>query len=164
MKILIFVHGTIIMHKSGISKSRRERVEQSARRESEVSDYISYIPIGDSVKKLQKWKKQGAEIIYLSSQENIGDLNKDKFVLKRFKFPKGKIIYRKKGETYRDIAERIIPDVLIEDDCESIGGAKEMTITYVNPKIKKKIKSIIVKEFSGISNLPDKIEDLSTFF
>ncbi len=66
-------------------------------------------------------------------------------------------------ETYKDIAERVIPDILIEDDCESIGGEKEMTITFVKPEIKQKIKSIIVKEFSGIDHLPDKLQELSSF-
>ena len=53
-----------------------------------------------------------------------------------------------------------MPDVLIEDDCESIGGKDEMTITHVKPDLKKKIKSIVVKEFSGLDHLPDKISAL----
>ncbi|MFA5019895.1 MAG: hypothetical protein WC533_02240 [Candidatus Pacearchaeota archaeon] len=159
MKILIFLHGTIIMHKSGIDKSRKQRVEQSVRRESSVLDYVNYVPVGNSVEKLQNWKKQGFEIIYLSSHESFEDVQKDKLVLKKFKFPKGEVVYRKKGEEYKDVAERISPDILIEDDCESIGGKSEMTITYINPKIKIRIKSIVVKEFSGIDNLPDNLRD-----
>ena len=76
------------------------------------------------------------------------------------KFSKGQIFYRQNGESYKDIAEKIIPDVLIEDDCESIGGEKEMTITFVKPEIRQKIKSIIVKEFAGIDNLPDDLNAL----
>jgi len=159
MKILIFLHGTIIMHKSGIDKSRKERVEQSVRREPSVLDYANYVPVGNSVEKLQNWKKQGFEIIYLSSHEGFEDVQKDKLVLKKFKFPKGEVVYRKNGEKYKDVAERINPDILIEDDCESIGGKDEMTITYINPKIKKRIKSIVVKEFSGIDNLSDNLKD-----
>lgn len=71
-----------------------------------------------------------------------------------------KIFFRQNGESYRDIAERIIPNVLIEDDCESIGGEKEMTITFIRPEIKKMIKSIVVKEFGGIDHLPDNTKDL----
>jgi len=160
MKILIFLHGTTIMPKSGIGKSREERVKQSKEREASVLDYINYVPVGESVKKLKEWKKQGAEIIYLSSHENEEDVNKDKLVLKKYGFPSGKIVYRKNGESYSDIAERISPDILIEDDCESIGGEPEMTITNVKSLIKKKIKSIVIKEFSGIDNLPDKLSDL----
>jgi len=79
--------------------------------------------------------------------------------LEKYNFPKGQVFYRQNAESYKDIAEKIIPDVLIEDDCESIGGEKEMTITFVKPEIKQKIKSIIVKEFNGIDTLPDKITD-----
>jgi len=147
------------MHKSGIDKSRKERVEQSVRREPSVLDYANYVPVGNSVEKLQNWKKQGFEIIYLSSHEGFEDVQKDKLVLKKFKFPKGEVVYRKNGEKYKDVAERINPDILIEDDCESIGGKDEMTITYINPKIKKRIKSIVVKEFSGIDNLSDNLKD-----
>jgi len=68
--------------------------------------------------------------------------------------------FRKDGKTYKYITEKILPDVLIEDDCESIGGEKEMTITNVSPSIKKEIKLIVVKEFSGIDGLPDNLYQL----
>lgn len=151
------------MQKTAKGRAREERVKQSVKREPSVLDYITYIPIGNAVKKLIRWKKQGAVIIYLSSHEVLEDVRKDKLVLNKFKFPQGKIIYRKDGETYKNIAEKIIPDILIEDDCESIGGKKEMTITFIKSNIKKKIKSIVVKEFSGIDNLPDQINDLITY-
>ena len=82
------------------------------------------------------------------------------YVLKKYGFPDGQVLFRQRGELYKDIAEKIMPDVLIEDDCESIGGKDEMTITHVKPEIKKKIKSIVVKEFSGLDHLPDKISAL----
>lgn len=148
------------MHKSAERKSREERVQQVRNKDSSVLDYTSYIPVSNATEKLKSWEKQGAEILYLSSHETPDDVEKDKSVLEKYDFPKGQIFYRQNGESYKDIAERIIPDILIEDDCESIGGEKEMTITFVKPEIKKKIKSIVVKEFSGIDNLPDKIDDL----
>ena len=80
--------------------------------------------------------------------------------LEKYGFPKGQVFYRQKRESYKDIAEKITPDVLIEDDCESIGGEKEMTITFVKPEIKQKIKSVVVKEFSEIDDLPNNLEDL----
>jgi len=52
-----------------------------------------------------------------------------------------------------------VPDILIEDDCESIIGEKEITVTFVNPKVKQK-KSVVIKEFSGIDNLPDNLSEL----
>ena len=47
-----------------------------------------------------------------------------------------------------------MPDVLIEDDCESIGGTKEMTYPNMSNVAKQKIHSIVIKEFEGINNLP----------
>jgi len=49
---------------------------------------------------------------------------------------------------------------LIEDDCESIGGMEEMTIINIKPDLKKKIKSVVVKEFEGIDHLPDDLKNL----
>ncbi|MFH1564527.1 MAG: hypothetical protein ABIC82_01620 [bacterium] len=71
------------------------------------------------------------------------------------------LLYRKDNETYKNIPEKVMPDILIEDDCESIGGANNMTITFLNSEIKKKIKSIVVKEFQGIDYLPDDVRDLT---
>jgi len=160
MKILVFLHGTLIMHKNAEGKSRKERVRQVKNKESSVLDYVSYIPVGSVVEKLKSWQSQGAEILYLSSHETAEYVEKDKSVLEKYDFPKGQIFYRQNGESYKDIAEKIIPTVLIEDDCESIGGEKEMTITFVKPEIKQRIKSIIIKEFSGIENLPNNLDDL----
>jgi hypothetical protein len=145
------------MHQGGIGKIREERVVQSLNQEESVWDFDSYVPIGNAVAKLTSWEQQGLEIIYLSSHESEIDVEKDKMVLEKFSFPVGQILYRRNEEKYKDIVERIVPDVLIEDDCESIGGADEMTITHVDPEIKKKIRSIVVKEFGGIDNLPDKL-------
>jgi len=47
----------------------------------------------------------------------------------------------------------IIPQIIVEDDCESIGGEKEMTFTHLKPELKKKIKLIASKEFVGIDHL-----------
>ena len=160
MKILIFLQGTLIMHKSAENKTREERVRQVMNGEPSVHNYASYIPVGNAVEKLKFWQSQGAEILYLSSHETAEDVEKDKLVLEKYGFPKGQVFYRQNGESYKDIAEKNIPDVLIEDDCESIGGKKEMTITFVKPEIKLKIKSIVVKEFSGIDNLPYNISNL----
>lgn len=148
------------MHKNAEGKPHEERVRQVENKDPSVLDYASYIPVGNAVEKLKSWQKQGAEILYLSSHEIAEDVEKDKSVLEKYDFPKGQIFYRQNAESYKDIAEKIIPDLLIEDDCESIGGEKEMTITFVKPEVKQRIKSIVVKEFDGIENLPDKLEDL----
>jgi hypothetical protein len=160
MKILIFTEGTIIMHKNAEGLKRKEIIKQVKEKENSVKDYGNYIPIGGSIEKLNLWKKQGAEIVYLTSRKVSQEINQIKQVLKKHNFPKGDLFFRKEGEEYKDVAERINPDVLIEDDCESIGGIKEMTITFIKPKIKKAIKSIQVKEFAGISKLPNNFKSL----
>ncbi len=157
MKILIFLHGTAIMHQNAVGKTREERVGQSIGREESVLDYGSYVPIGNVVGKLKKWKQQGAKILYVSSHKSEIDINKDILVLKKYEFPEGEVLFRKNGESYQDVVGKVVPDVLIEDDCESIGGEGEMIITHVEPEIKKKLKSIVVREFQGIDNLPDNI-------
>lgn len=64
--------------------------------------------------------------------------------------------------SYQDVVERMepLPDILIEDDCESIGGEKEMTYPHLRSDVKNKIKSIVIKEFGGIDYLPDQIASL----
>ena len=171
MKILVFLQGTLIMHKSAVGKTREEIVEQVKAQGESVRDFASYMPVGNAVEKLNEWSKQGAEIIYLSAltedkkvrgDEIVGEegLKVDQEILDKYSFPKGKIYHRRKDESYAQIAEKIVPDILIEDDCESIGGTKEMTITFVRPEIKKIIKSVVVKEFGGIDLVPDSIKDL----
>ena len=53
-----------------------------------------------------------------------------------------------------------MPDVIVEDDCESIGGEEEMTCPGIRPELKSTVKSIVVKEFGGIDHLPDNIVEL----
>lgn len=160
MKILVFLHGTVIMHKSGLGVSREERVKQVIRNESSVLDYASYVPVGKAVSKLRRWKEQDAEILYLSSHEKAGDVNKDRLVLKRYGFPEGQALFRSHGEGYGDIAKGIMPDVIVEDDCESIGGKGEMVFPNIKPKFHDRIKSIVVREFEGIDHLPDSVQEL----
>ena len=128
MKILVFLHGTIIMHKSGVGVSGEERVKQVKEGEISVNEYSSYAPISKATDKLRRWQDQGAQILYLSSHKSAEDVAKDKLVLEKFNFPTGEIFFRKNDETYGDLVENIMPDILIEDDCESIGGEKEISI------------------------------------
>ena len=165
MKILTFTEGTIIMHPSARGLSREQVVEQvkSLPRPLPEEFFKTHIPVGNAVKKLKKWSKQGAEILYLTSRRKPEQIEDVRQVLKKYGFPDGQLLFRKKEEEYRDVAERIVPDILIEDDCESIGGIDEMTITHVKPEIKKRIKSVVIKEFGGIDHLPDKISALAEY-
>ena len=89
--------------------------------------------------------------------------SKDLSVLEKHGFPLGRVLAREAGETYGDIAEREMPDVLIEDSCESIGGAAEMTSSQIGPDPRSRIKVIVVPEFGGIDHLPDSLEALLRF-
>jgi len=159
MIILIFTEGTILMHKNAVGHSREEIVKQVKDKDPSVKDYSSYVPVGDSSSKLAKWQKQGAKILYLTSRRKPKQINDIQNVFKKYKFPIGELLFRKDREEYKDVAERINPDVFIEDDCESI-GEDEITINHVKPSIRKKVKSILIKEFTGINHLPDNILEL----
>jgi hypothetical protein len=157
MKIMIFLHGTAIMHKNGLNRTREERVKQVLDGDESLYDFAAYIPVGNVVRKLQVWKQQGVEIVYLSSHKKDEDVEKDKVVLRNYGFPDGQVFFRHSSERYNETAEGVLPDILIEDDCESIGGEKDMTYPHIKPELKVRIKSIVVKEFGGIDHLPDDI-------
>lgn len=163
MKIMIFTEGTLTMALSGKDVSREERVEQVKNGLPEVDDFSTYIPVGNAVNKLNTWKHQGAEICYLTSRRDLSEVLIVRDTLKRYAFPEGEVYYRENGENYGDAASRVMPDILIEDDCESIGGEVEMTYPMLPPKVQSQIKSIVVKEFGGIDSLPDDLKELSGF-
>jgi hypothetical protein len=54
-----------------------------------------------------------------------------------------------RGLDNKNVAEKLMPDIFIEDDCESIGGTQEMTSTH--------------KEFEGIDRLPNDTGQLQKF-
>jgi hypothetical protein len=160
MRTLIFLHGTTIMHRTALGHSREERVEQVKRRDSSVADFATYVPVGAAAAKLECWQRHGAEIAYLSPHRKPENVAKDAAVLERFSFPAGQILFRQEGEAYADVARRAMADVLIEDDCESIGGEAEMTYPHLPPEDRARITGIVVREFEGIDHLPDDLEDL----
>jgi len=161
MKILIFTEGTAIMHSNAQGVSREERVKQSSQESESVKNFRTYIPNGNVVEKLDNWKQQGAEIYYLTSRETPVQVEDVKFVLEKYNFPDCKnLLFRKLGQQYKDVAEKLIPDILIEDDCESIGGEIEMTYPHIKSDIQSKITSIVVSEFGGIDHLPDQISKI----
>ena len=136
IRIMIFTEGTILKPKSGRF----------------LFSFQNYVPIGDSVAVISRWIAQGARIDYCTSRKGRS-VQVIAQVLGRFSLPGERLYYRGKGEAYKDIVEAVKPDVLIEDDCKSIGGARQMCITHVAPEIRKNIQSIIVGEFEGIDQL-----------
>lgn len=177
MKILVFTEGTCIIFASGKDVSREERVRMSqdagvqqedntltyenkgtlpSVAQGSVYDFASYIPSDGALERLTAWKEQGAIIYYMTSRRIKEEIDAIRNVLSKYHFPdEENLVFRMQGEEYKDVAERVRPDILIEDDCESIGGEKEMTYPHINPEFKKEIKSVVVKEFDGLKNLPD---------
>lgn len=142
--IMIFVEGTLLKPKSWFS----------------LYNHKSYLPIGNCVEIIKEWQRQGANIIYCTSRK--GKQAEDiAILLKKYGFVGTELYYRSKKEKYKDIIERIQPNVLIEDNCKSIGGAWQMCMTKVTPQIKEKIVSIVVGEFKGIDDLPQNVSAFS---
>lgn len=155
MKILIFTEGTILLHKNGKNLSREKAVMQVIEKDESVKDYSSYIPIGNAGERIREWKNNGATIMYITSRTSPEEIGAIKGVLEKYNFPIGDLVYRKNGEVYANVIEKIAPDVLIEDNCESIGGENEMIYPNLKQELKSRIKSLVVKEFAGIDGLPN---------
>ena len=158
MKIMVFTEGTIFSHSDWIGLAREEVVQRA--KEGEEPDYAAMIPIGNAAQRIRAWSDAGAEIQYLTSRRSLDEVEKVREVLRLYDFPQGQLFFRLEGEEYKDTAERAFPDVLIEDDCESIGGEVEMTYPHIRPEIKTRIVSIVVREFGGIDHLPEELSDL----
>lgn len=162
MKILVFLQGTTLMHRDAVDvpwEDQERQVEQGT--DDSVGDSESYIPVGKAVEKLMKWRNQGAEILYLGSHRDPNDVEKDRLVLAKYGFPPGPVLYRSiESESYASIAEKVLPDLIVEDDCLSIGGEPEMTYPNMSDDAKRMVKSIVVREHGGIDHLPDDLSML----
>jgi hypothetical protein len=162
MRILVFTEGTILTHTSHIGL-RRETVVELVKNQKEPFGpqyFVRSVPIGNSVRKIKGWKKQGATLAYATSRRTREEVQIIRDVLLTLGFPEGELFFRKTGEEYKDVVERVLPDVIVEDDCESIGGEKEMMYPHIKQELKPRIKSIVVREFGGIDHLPNDIIDL----
>jgi hypothetical protein len=144
LKIMIFTEGTILKPKNVFLHF----------------NISTYIPIENAVDIIKSWNEQGAEIIYCTSSRKLKEVEAVKANLIKHKFKGTKLYYRSENQEYRDIVELVVPNILIEDDCRSIGGESQMCITHVKPEIKNKIKPISVEEFKGIENLSKKLSDM----
>ena len=111
-----------------------------------------YKPIGRAIEIVNGWQKQGYEI-YLCSYVCKRRYKYIKRIIDFYGMKYTEILCREKREQYSEIVERIKPDILIEDDCKSIGGQKEWCITNVREEFKERIHSIIVPEFKGIDDV-----------
>jgi hypothetical protein len=158
---MVFLHGTAIMHASAVGQPRAERVRQSRRRDPSVLDFASYVPAESAVSKAQAWQHHGADVSYLSSHTGEADVALDRAVLVTHGFPAGPVYFRRAGESYAEVARRAGADVLVEDDCESIGGDKHTTAFSVARIPGRAVSCVIVPEFGGLTHLPDDPQELT---
>ena len=136
MRIMIFIEGTTFYTKFLLF----------------LFSKYGYKPIGNAVKIVNTLYEKGYEI-YLCSYVRRARYDFIKSIVDFYGMKYTEILCRNKGETYSEIVEQLKPNILIEDDCKSIGGLKECCITDVKDEIKKDIQSIIVPEFAGIDNI-----------
>jgi hypothetical protein len=155
MKIGVFLHGTAIMHASAAGVDREERVRQVRLREPSVRDFASYVPTPGTAGKLAAWQGHGASIAYLSSHRRQHDIRADEAVIRRHGFPAGPVYGRQQGEDYGTLVERLGLDVLVEDDCESIGGAAQTCAAQLSPGSRQTTRCTVLPEFAGLADLPD---------
>ncbi len=159
MKIMVFTEGTLFIGAGDVLRSREERIRavQQVLAAQQPIDFRASVPAGNAVQKLHAWRRQGAEIVYLTSRRKPAEVDDIRYLLDKFGFPEGELFFRREGEAYRDVAERVLPDILVEDDCESIGGEIEMTYPHIRPEFKARIKSVVIPEAGGIDHLPDDL-------
>jgi hypothetical protein len=160
MKIMVFTHGTIVMHGEGVRVSRDERVRQSIERRPSIFDLENYAPVNQAVPKMWSWHTHGVELCYLGPSRMPENMAKNEQILRRLNFPPGALYHRGPTETYTQVVERVAPDIYIEDDCESIGGEVEMATPYLSAAARARINTIVVPEFGGIDFLPDDPQQL----
>lgn len=68
------------------------------------------------------------------------------------------MFFREPGESYADVACRAGADVVVEDDCESIGDA-QMIASALGPRAAA-VYCVVVPEFGGLGHLPDDTDEL----
>jgi hypothetical protein len=155
MRIGVFLHGTAIMHASAAGVDRQERVRQVLSRDATVRDFASYVPTPGTAEKLAAWQRNGATLAYLSSHRRADDLSADESVIRRHGFPPGPVHGRQQDEDYGSLVARLRLDVLIEDDCESIGGAAQTCAAQLSHDSGQATRCIVLPEFAGLAELPD---------
>jgi hypothetical protein len=153
-RALVFLHGTAIMHSGAEGVAREERVRQVREREASVQRFDGYVPTPCAVERLRSWVGAGWEIAYLSSHRRPADVAADERVLQAHGFPAGPVLYRRPGQTYGDVAAPFVPDVVVEDDCESSGGEAETVFLQLPIDLRARVDSVVVPEFAGLCDLP----------
>jgi hypothetical protein len=150
-RVLVFLHGTAIMHRSALGVPREERVRQVRDGEESVRRFADYVPTPGAVEAVRAWAAAGCTIGYLSSHREPDDVAADAAVLERHGFPNGEILHRATAQSYGDVAAAWRPDVLVEDDCESIGGEANLAYPQLPADVRARTRSCVVAEFEGLA-------------
>ena len=161
MRVMVFTEGTILYHKAALNQTRETIVQQVIDKHPSIYEFSTYLPIGEAPRKLTKWSRQGHQILYMTSRTKLNEILEIKEVLTKYHFPEGELLHRSPDETYQQVVARNTPDIIIEDDCESIGGLPMTIYSKLDPDLKLRIASVTVKEFGGIDHLPDNLTEIS---
>ena len=150
MKVGVFPHGTAIVHASAAGVPRSQRVEQVRRGDATVTDFGSYIPTPRTVDKLANWatSRNRDRLRQLASPRGRPARRRSSG------FPDGPVHARRDGEDYGALVDRLSLDMLIENDCGSIGG--------LGPDIRRRIRCVLLPAFARLADLPDDPHILMT--
>ena len=151
------------MHRTAAGRPRAERVRQSRQRDRSVLDFASYVPTEAAVEKVRSWRRHGATVSYLSSHQDAADVDLDHAVLTAHGFPVGTVLSRDPGESYADVSRRAGADIVVEDDCESIGGRSQTIAAGLAAAPGRAVTSVIVPEFGGLAHLPNDPGELASY-
>jgi hypothetical protein len=163
MRIGVFLHGTAIMQAAGADVDRDERVRQVVSGHPSIWDFADYVPTPGTAGKLAAWNRYGASVVYLSAHRQAEDVEADEAVLRRHGLSAGPVCAREVGEDYGQLVERLELDVLVEDDCESIGGVSKTCTFMLSPETRRSVRSIVLPEFLGLADLPDDPAELPLY-
>ncbi|HET7013186.1 MAG TPA: hypothetical protein VFI65_04715 [Streptosporangiaceae bacterium] len=161
MRIGVFLHGTTIMQAAGADVDREERVRQVVSSDPSIWEFAEYIPTPGTAEKLAAWDRHGASIVYLSAHRQAEYVHADESVIKHHEFPAGPVCAREWGEDYGALVDRLDLDVLVEDDCESIGGVSKTCTFMLSMEARRSVRSIVLPEFLGLGGLPDDPAELA---
>ena len=110
----------------------------------------AYTPIGGAVQKINSWHGQYTVVLCTYRRWRTGLVRR---ALRQYGVQYAVLEHRRRGEQYADVVLRVHPDILVEDDCSSIGGAAEMCVTKLPQNELERIRSIVVPEFGGIDGV-----------
>jgi hypothetical protein len=156
LKLVVFLQGTTLIESGLLGKTREESVKKSREWTTKGGWLGELVPIGEAPKKVRAWSTRGGtELYYLTASRKSENIAKCQAALKKWSFPSGTLLHRNPNESYNEIITPLHPDLIVEDDCESLGGKKEMVYPNLSEEVKRSIASVVVREFEGIDHLPD---------